>query len=213
MRNSVFFLFMVLTLLISCEPSDQKIKAKLRESYNEDRLKSILQSSRESIFRVWNEGEEPDLPPLGANEGLAVRLIVKGKDRGCLAWYKNSGDMNLFAAYCAAEALSDPRYEPLRQEEAEDTILELLIFGEWEDMSKPTDFYPGSHNLWLTDGLKNTILQASVASQRHYSKKVFLEKICIKAGLDKNAWKKNKNLVWRRSPAVWITEPLMEYAK
>jgi len=25
------------------------------------------------------------VPPLGTNEGLAVRLIVKGKDRGCLS--------------------------------------------------------------------------------------------------------------------------------
>jgi AmmeMemoRadiSam system protein B len=192
-------------------PINQKINAKLRESYDTDRLREILQSARESIFRVWNDGQTPDLPPLGTNEGLAVRLIVKGKDRGCLAWYKNSGDMNLFAAYCAAEALRDPRYEPLRPEEAKDAVLELLIFGEWEDMPKSTDFIPGSHNLWLADGLNNTILQASLAVQRHHSKKDFLEKICVKAGLDKNAWNDNKNLIWRRSPAVWITEPLVGY--
>jgi len=197
-------------LLISCNPSGKEIQinAKLRETYDTDRLKGILQSARESIFSVWNDGQMPVLPPLGTNEGLAIRLIVKGKDRGCLAWYKNTGDMNLFSAFCAAEALKDPRYEPLRPDEAEDTLVELLIFGKWEDMSTPEDFIPGSHNLWLADGLENTILQASIAVQRRQTKKDFLEKICIKAGLDKNAWRENKNLVWRRSAAVWIIEPL-----
>jgi len=200
-------------LFISCNPSskEMQINAKLKESYNTDRLKGILQSARESIFHVWNDGQMPILPPLGENEGLAVRLTVHGKDRGCLAWYKNTGDMNLFAAFCAAHALrGDPRYDPLRPEEAGDTLVELLIFGKWEDMSTPEDFIPGSHNLWLADGPENTILQASIAVQRHHTKKDFLEKICVKAGLDKNAWSENKDLVWRRSAAVWITEPLSQ---
>jgi uncharacterized protein len=216
MRNRGLFLFGALVLLLSCNPSNREINIqedpsykKLLESYDMDRLKEILQSARESIFRVWNEGKEPPLPPIGENEGLAVRLIVDGKDRGCLAWYMRAGDMNLFAAFCAAQALNDPRYEPLRPEEAGDTLVELLIFGEWQEMPKPTDFIPGYHNLWLADGFDNTILQASLAVQRHYTKKDFLEKICVKAGLEKDAWKKNKKLVWRRSPAVWIVEPLV----
>jgi AMMECR1 domain-containing protein len=213
MRKCGFFLFGALILLISCNQSgkETQINAKLRETYGTDRLKEFLQSARESIFRVWNDGQAPVLPPLGTNEGLAVRLIVHGKDRGCLAWYKNSGDMNLFSAFCAAQALKDPRYEPVRPEEAGDTLVELLIFGKWEDMSTPEDFIPGSHNLWLTDGPENTILQASIANQRHHTKKDFLEKICEKAGLDKNAWSENKNLVWRKSAAVWLIEPLVDY--
>jgi AMMECR1 domain-containing protein len=216
MRKNGVFLFFALVLLISCNSSSREINIqedpsykKLLEIYDTDRLKEILQSARESIFQVWNEGKEPPLPPLGENEGLAVRLIVDGKDRGCLAWYMRTGDMNLFAAFCAAQALNDPRYEPLRPPEAGDTLVELLIFGEWENMSTPEDFIPGSHNLWLSDGFDNTILQASLAVQRHYTKKEFLEKICVKAGLDKDAWEKNKKLIWRRSPAVWIVEPLV----
>jgi AMMECR1 domain-containing protein len=202
----------MLALLLSCNPAGREIDdlayKKLRAAYDTDKLKGILQSARESIFRVWADGELPDLPPPGTNEGLAVRLIVNGKDRGCLSWYKNSGDINLFAAFCAAEALRDPRYEPLRPEEAGDTLLELVILGEWEDMKTPGDFIPGFHNLWLADGPDNTILQASLVPQRHYTKKAFLETICIKAKLDKNAWKENKTLLWRRSPALWLTEPL-----
>jgi uncharacterized protein len=215
MRKNGAFLFLALILLISCNSSNREINI-LEKSYDTDRLKGILQSARESIFRVWNEGYEPPLPPMGENEGLAVRLIVDGKDRGCLAWYMRSGDMNLFAAYCAAQALNDPRYEPLRPQEAENTLVELLIFGEWREMSKSTDFIPGYHNLWLYNDHNtnvihsdNTILQASLAVQRNYTKKEFLEKICVKAGLEKDAWKKNKKLVWHRSPAVWIAEPLV----
>ena len=181
---------------------------KLRESYNREAQKEILQSARESIFRIWNGSRIPDVPPQGTSEGLAIRLMVHGKDRGCLTWYKNSGDIRLFAAYCAAEALRDPRYAAIDPEEAEVTLLELVIFGNWEDISNPQDFIPGYHNLWLINGVDNTILQASLVPQRYYSKEDFLENICRKAGLDKNAWKENKNLIWRRSPGLVYAEPL-----
>ena len=178
------------------------------ESYDIDRQREILQAARDGIFRFWDDAEIPAQPPPGTNEGLAIRLLVRGKDRGCLSWYKKSGDMKLFAAYCAVQALHDPRYEPVRPEEAEDTILELTIFGAWEDMPNPQDFSPGYHNLWLAEGVHNTILQASLVPQRNYTKEDFLEAICVKAGLDKNAWKENVILKWRRSPGLWYTEPL-----
>ena len=114
----------------------------------------------------------------------------------------------LFAEYCAAQALRDPRYETVRADEAEDTLLELTIFGEWEDMSNPLEFIPGYHNLWLADGVHNTILQASLVPQRQYTKEAFLENICVKAGLEKDAWKENKNFIWRRSPGLWYIEQL-----
>ena len=181
---------------------------KLQESYDNERLKDILQSARTSIFRFWDGEKAPGLPAPGPNEGLAIRLIVQGKDRGCLAWYKNCGDMNLFAGFCAVEALRDSRYDPVKPEEAETTLIELTIFGNWEDIPDPREFIPGYHNLWLVNGVDNTILQASLVPERNYTKKDFLENICIKAGLGRNAWKENKNLVWRRSPGLWYTEPL-----
>jgi len=181
---------------------------KLRESYGTDKQREILQSARRSIFRFWNSAERPELPPSGTNEGLAIRLIVQGEDRGCLSWYKNSGDIMLFAAYCASEALRDSRYETVSPNEAENTLLELTIFGEWEDMSNPQGFIPGYHNLWLVDGVENTILQASLVPQRQYTKEEFLENVCVKAGLDKDAWRENKNLIWRRSRGLMFIEPL-----
>ena len=181
---------------------------KLREKYDADKQREILQSARQSIFRFWNNAEMPELPPYGANEGLAIRLIVHGNDRGCLSWYKNTGDIMLFAAYCATQALQDFRYESVRADEAENTLLELTIFGEWEDMSNAQEFISGYHNLWLADGIYNTILQASLVPQRQYTKEAFLENICMKAGLDKDAWKENKNLIWRRSSGFWYIERL-----
>ncbi|MDR2702235.1 MAG: AMMECR1 domain-containing protein [Spirochaetaceae bacterium] len=183
---------------------------KLRKTYNGERQKEILQAARGGIFRFWDDAKMPDLPPLGPNEGLAIRLISRGEDRGCLTWYKNSGDMNLFAAYCAAKALRDPRYTAVTPDEAGNLFVELAIFGDWEDMSNPQEFIPGYHNLWLSDGVHNTILQASLVPQRNYTKEDFLENICKKAGLEKNAWKENANLKWKRSPGLWLIEPLHE---
>jgi AMMECR1 domain-containing protein len=218
MYKGGFFLFLALVFLASCgyhgkenflagwnDPSYKK----LQKTYDKKRQKEIIQSARSSIFKFWNDAEPPDIPPLGSNEGLAIRLLVQGKDRGCLTWYKNSGDMNLFAAYCAVQALRDPRYEPVSPEEAENTFLELSIFGDWEDMQSPLEFIPGYHNLWLYNSARNTILQASLASQRNYTKEDFLEFICKKGELDKNDWKENTTLQWKRSPGLWLIEPLI----
>ena len=193
---------------LSDQAEDPSYK-KLQETYGSDRLKEILQSARDSIFRYWNDEDAPGLPEPGPNEGLAIRLIVKEKDRGCLAWYKNCGDMNVFAEFCAVQALMDSRYELVRPDEAENTFIELTILGDWENMQNSGDFIPGYHNLWLINGVDNTILQASLVPERNYTKEDFLETICIKAGLDKNAWNENKNLIWRRSPGLWYTEPLL----
>ena len=207
-KKEIIFL-VLFGLFFSCgSPRNDSQDPILLESYDINRQKEILQAARESIFRFWDNGEIPAQPPPGTNEGLAIRLLVRGKDRGCLSWYKNSGDMKLFAAYCAVQALQDPRYEAVRPEEAENILLELTIFGTWEDMLTPREFESGYHNLWLIDGIQNTILQASLAGQRNYSKEDFLETICIKAGLDKTAWKENTTLKWRRSPSIWYSEPL-----
>lgn len=181
---------------------------KLRKSYNGNRQRALLQSARNSVFRFWNDATAPALPPPGANEGLAVRLLTDGKDRGCVAWYRNTGDVDRFVEYCAVGALTDSRYEPLCPEEAADTILELDIFGNWEDLEGPGDFIPGYHNLRLVNGVYDTILQASLVPQRNYTKEAFLETICVKAGLDKNAWKERKTLRWQRSSCLWYVESL-----
>ena len=212
MCKGIFFLSVFLVLLFSCSPQkdpwNETEYLKLQETYNLEFKKEILQAARESIYNVWETRQWPNMPEPGPNEGIAIRFLVNGRDRGCLAWYRNSGDIKLFAAFCAAEALRDPRYAPLRPEETADTVLELTIFGRWEEIADPTDFVLGFHNLWLIDGFNNTILQAAVAPQGDYSKEEFLEIICQKAALDNNAWKEDTTLKWRRSAGLCYTEPL-----
>jgi AMMECR1 domain-containing protein len=209
LKNWILFP-LLFALLFSCGfPENDPAYRKLRKTYDREKQREILQAARESIFRFWDDGKMPAVPPLGPNEGLAIRLISGKEDRGCLSWYKNTGDPKLFAAYCAAMALRDPRYTAVTFDEAENILIELSIFGEWEDMSGPEDFIPGYHSVWLIDGPDNTILQASLVPQRHYTKEAFLEMLCKKAGLGKNAWKTDKTLQWRRSLSLWYSEPLL----
>jgi AMMECR1 domain-containing protein len=216
-RGSRLLFAGILALLCSCgSPKAEHIPAirndpayeKLQKSCDEAKQRDMLQSARNGIFRFWDKAVMPELPPPGANAGLAIRLLVRGRDRGCLAWYRNTGDPALFAEYCAVQALQDPRYEPLRPDEAAETLLELALFGDWEDIASPGDFIPGYHSLRLVDGVHDTILQASLVPQRQYTKEAFLEALCVKAGLDRNAWKEHKTLQWQRSPCLWRTEPL-----
>lgn len=181
---------------------------KLQEKFDDAAMKEIINSARRGIFDFWEKGIVPALPQAGNNEGIAVRLLVEGKDRGCLSWYTKTGDIREFAAYCGVSALGDPRYTAIAMEESGDMLIELSVFGPWEDIDTCEDFIPGFHNLRLINGVYDTILQAPLVSQRAYSKEDFLDALCRKAGLEASAWRDNQHLRWQRSSCLWYTEPL-----
>ena len=131
------------------------------------------------------------------------------EDRGCLSLYEGisgkDNDIEEAVQFCAKEALIDPRYLPVRQEESADLYTNISVFGSWEKMTSPYDFQPGLHSLLLVDESgEKTLLQASIALERNYTREEFLARLSNKAELGFDGWKKN-NLHFYRAKTITYT--------
>lgn len=140
--------------------------------------------------------------------GIALRIQNRGRDRGCLSYCRQSTSPESDVAECARAAARDPRYSPLSPSEKDKLDLELSVYGAWKPMENPLDFRPGLDSLLLVDGADMTVLQASVAAERGYSREEFLRRLSLKAKLGPDGWKRG-GLRFRRAATIWSRRPLL----
>ena len=166
---------------------------KLRKTFPVEKLKSFADQSKTAakeyfdgkVFRYQQKSEKDSF-------GLAVRYKNLEADRGCLSLYTGIpiDDFENAVKYCAQEALNDPRYPAVSESEFKKLFINICVFGKWQEMDSPFDFVPGIHSLIIEeDSGEKTLLQASLAAERSYSKEVFLSRLSNKAGLGKDGWK------------------------
>jgi hypothetical protein len=143
--------------------------------------------------------------------GIALRILGKDGDRGCLAIYHGISDPLASVAYCASAAARDPRYPPVLSSEREDLQLEFAVFGPWREMRQPLDFRPGLDSVMLVDGNDVTLIQASIGLDRGYDREEFLARLANKAGLGFDGWQK-KGIRFMRASTIWsrISLPAIE---
>ncbi|MBP5158486.1 MAG: AMMECR1 domain-containing protein, partial [Treponema sp.] len=140
------------------------------------------------------------------SRGIAVRYRTAREDRGCLALYSGldftagdalaaAGNAQLAAGYASWEAARDPRYRYIEADELDGLFINISLFSYWEPMADSDNFIPGLDSLLLVNpeaespGQRETLLQASLASERGYSKEDFLRRLSRKAGLDADGYK------------------------
>ena len=180
----------------------------LKQTFNEEKLYEMSVLSKQTM-REFFEGKDfksPDQNIMTNKEtyGLAVRFRNSEVDRGCLSLYTGIlyEDINEAIQYCAQEALVDPRYMNIQPEEESSLITNISVFSDWEGMKSCFDFTPGLHSLLLEDSNgEKTLLQASIALERNYSREEFLSRLSNKAGLGGNGWK-NEGLKYYKALTI-----------
>ena len=139
------------------------------------------------------------------SRGIAVRYRTATEDRGCLALYfgldftqgdaeAGTGTAQVAAGYASWEAARDPRYRYIEADELDGLFINISLFSFWKPIADYEDFIPGLDSLILVNptaeepSRRETLLQASLASERGYSKKDFLQRLSRKAGLDADGY-------------------------
>ncbi len=157
-------------------------------------------------LRDYLSGKPPVPPPEPRcafddihSRGIAVRYRTATEDRGCLALYSgldfSQGDAEAGAGYASQEAARDPRYRWIVPEELDSLFINISLFSYWEPMAGSDDFIPGLDSLLLVNpgaedsSRRETLLQASLASERSYTKEDFLRRLSVKAGLGADGYK------------------------
>jgi AmmeMemoRadiSam system protein A len=158
---------------------------------------ALLAIARRELVHAVESGAKPgnslETAPAGGPDwhaGAFVTLRTRGRLRGCIGQMSNSEwPVGGVVAYCArAAAHDDPRFRPVRAEELAETEIEISVLSEEREI-EPESIRVGEHGLSVTQGRRRGVLLPHVATEFGWPAMRFLEETCVKAGLDRNAWK------------------------
>ena len=95
----------------------------------------------------------------------------------------------MVVAYCAmAAALDDPRFAPLGAAELDGVAIEISVLSPLVEIALDR-IETGKHGLLVTRGSQRGVLLPQVAEEFGWNAERFLEETCVKAGLERDAWK------------------------
>jgi AmmeMemoRadiSam system protein A len=154
---------------------------------------ALVGIARRAISSAILEKCIPDFPPypaaLSQTRGAFVSLYRGGILRGCVGQVENPGPLAEVVARAAINAaLHDSRFPPISAEEIATLEIEISV------LTSPEPFLPeaivaGLHGLLVVRGSFRGLLLPQVATERKWSGRRLLEETCIKAGLERDAWR------------------------
>ncbi|MGC9129494.1 MAG: TIGR00296 family protein [Candidatus Micrarchaeia archaeon] len=132
--------------------------------------------------------------------------------RGCIGFPRAVGPLKkLLIEAAIAAATEDPRFMPLSVEELNTVIIEVSILTEPQEIKgSPEEIKKeikiGRDGLIIEYGFYSGLLLPIVAVEEHWDVEEFLENVCIKAGLDRNAWKRSGVSLYKFQTQVFREE-------
>ena len=159
-----------------------------------DREKQTLLELARRVLTAAVERREfldslPVIEILERPAGAFVTLRRRGRLRGCIGQLACADPLVQVVVHCArAAALEDPRFEPVLPHELPELDIELSVLSPLFEMSSE-QIAVGRHGLLITRGWQRGVLLPQVAAEYGWPAKRFLEETCLKAGLERDAWK------------------------
>lgn len=160
----------------------------------EGEKKELLKLARDTIAGYVTKGKVPEIeintPKLKADGAVFVTIKMNGLLRGCIGHIQpviplyQSVIRNAVAA-CA----SDPRFPPMKEEELKHMDVEISILSPLRPLKDVKNIQIGKHGLFIVKGMQSGLLLPQVAAELGWNRDTFLEQVCAKAGLPKDAWK------------------------
>jgi AmmeMemoRadiSam system protein A len=164
--------------------------------------KQLLSEARKTISdrlsgKTDPSSETKDLPAVfNEKRGTFVTLTTHGNLRGCIGHIiPREPLIEGIRQNAVNAAFRDPRFAPLTQNEWKDVHIEISILTEPKSLAY-TDgqdlldkLRPGVDGVIIKKGFHQSTFLPQVWEQLP-DKKAFLNHLCLKAGLDGNAWQK-----------------------
>jgi AmmeMemoRadiSam system protein A len=190
----IFFTFM-------CIQCGNGIATNFQKKYPPETFDALFMAGKSSIllqFKNKSQKEFRHIPCSADDTGVFVRLIEKSEERGCIGFIRGVSSTAEAVAIAAVDAsFFDPRFAPLKVKELPDIEIEITIIDKLMPIAAYDDFQLGRHTIYLRRFNKDAIMQGQIAFQKNFSKTKYLEAICRKAGLDRDAYKKNGTELFR----------------
>lgn len=165
----------------------------------EDQQRVLLELARRSIEEAVKRNSRSTVDPAGGislddilNErcGAFVSLHKSGNLRGCIGHVLPVQPLYQTVAVCAVDAAQrDPRFSPVSPEELSAIHIEISVLSPLQEI-EPMKVEVGRHGLLVSEGPRRGLLLPQVALQWGWDARQFLEQTCLKAGLEKDAWRR-----------------------
>jgi AmmeMemoRadiSam system protein A len=158
--------------------------------------KTLLEIARRAVVCAVKGGGWPSeavaeqpAERLLASGGTFVTLRTRGRLRGCIGQISPDLPLTEVVAYCArAAALEDPRFAPMRAEDLAGMEIEISVLSPPEEISRDS-IRAGEQGLIVSQGRRRGVLLPHVATEFGWPALRFLEETCVKAGLNRDAWR------------------------
>ena len=149
-----------------------------------------------------NEGEFDEA--LRRPAGAFVTLTKGGDLRGCIGSIHAVEPLyRAVASSAISAAFRDPRFYPLRPDEMPEVELEISVMGPIEPVKDINDIEVGRDGLIVSRGRNAGLLLPQVATEYGWDRQTFLDQTCIKAGLEKGAWRSEQTRIEKFAAEVF----------
>lgn len=175
------------------------------ETYPDREFGKLFASAKSSIQRQLLTKQQKEFrhaPCSGNDRGIFVRLLNRSGERGCVGFIRGIHSLEEAVGIAAVDAaFFDPRYAHVTAGEVPLLEIEITVIGRLARISEYGDFRLGRDTVLVRQSGKEAVIQAQIAGERHYSKEKYLEAICAKAGLDRDAYKRKDAAIFKADTA------------
>ncbi|MGV8171232.1 MAG: AmmeMemoRadiSam system protein A [Candidatus Woesearchaeota archaeon] len=165
----------------------------------------LLKLARETIEASFKDSDvdTSKVGHLTQLRGCFVTLHKNNQLRGCIGFPRPI--MPLYEQIITASkaaAFEDPRFPPLNKDELKSIVIEISILTRPELIKvKNSEEYLKNIEIGrdglIIQGNSSGLLLPQVAIEYNFNPKQFLECVCEKAGIDKDAWTDSKNKIYK----------------
>lgn len=167
-----------------------------RRRLDPDLRRRILRLARECIeAHVAGRGHDTDEAvdtEVFAPGGAFVTLRRRGQLRGCIGSLAADRPLGSLVAEAAlSSAFHDPRFPPLEAAECAELDIEVSVLSR--PVAAPVDdLVSGFHGVSIELHGRRALFLPQVAREEGWGRRQLLEQLCLKAGLDADAWRDPK---------------------
>jgi len=165
-------------MLQPSEPSLSALASTGVQTYSSEERKLLLQIAHESIFSfllVRDISLSAPSPHLAEPRGVFTTLYSDRKLRGCVGF--PAAVLPVYRAVmesARAAASEDPRFPPIRLEEARLIRISISVLSPLQPIS-PDEVEIGRHGLVVSEGVQRGLLLPQVPVEHGWSRVTFLE--------------------------------------
>jgi AmmeMemoRadiSam system protein A len=157
----------------------------------------LLKLAHEAILSSLEHREislDPPSPHFSEPRGAFTTIYLQGLLRGCVGYVLPVTSLYRTVAETArAAAFEDTRFSPVTLQEVASLEVSLSILSPLK-VIRPEEVEIGMHGLVVTEGGRRGLLLPQVPVEHRWDRLTFIEQTCHKAGLPRDAWRKDATL-------------------